>query len=65
MWYSTIQDSISCSVLFCSNFQIRLSGSSQGNTFQHQEECTVTAALNCRIQKQQEVISKLSFVIIL
>lgn len=46
---------------FHSNFQTRLLGLSHGNMSQHQEECTVMAALNCRTQKQLEVTSKLCF----
>lgn len=43
---------------FHSNFQTRLLGLFHGNMSQHQEVCTVTAALNCRTQKQLEVTSK-------
>lgn len=45
-------------VWFHSNFQTRLLGLSQGNMFQHQEESTVMAALNCRTQKHLEGTSK-------
>lgn len=56
------QQILSCfTVGFHSNFQTRLLGLYQGNMSQRQQECTAMAALSCRIQKQQEVTSRLFF----
>lgn len=46
---------------FRSNFQIKLLALSHASMSQHLEECTVMAALSCRIQKWVEVIGRLLF----